>query len=64
VAAKVAGSVRNLMDGQSVEVVLEGEAVGVDRVLAWCRVGPSRAVVTGIEIIDEPPVGELGFRIR
>jgi acylphosphatase len=62
-AAGVAGSVRNLADGR-VEVVLEGPPATVDEVVAWCRRGPRRARVDGIEIVDEAPVGEQGFRVR
>jgi acylphosphatase len=62
-AAGVAGSVRNLADGR-VEVVLEGPPATVDEVVAWCRRGPRRADVDGIEIVDEAPVGEQGFRVR
>ena len=62
-AAGVAGSVRNLADGR-VEVVLEGPPAAVDEVVAWCRRGPRRARVDGIEVVDEAPVGEQGFRVR
>jgi acylphosphatase len=61
--AGVAGSVRNLADGR-VEVVLEGPPAAVDEVVAWCRRGPPRARVDGIEVVDEAPVGEQGFRVR
>ena len=63
VAAGVAGWVRNNDDG-TVEAVLEGDAAAVDRVLSWIRSGPSRAVVTGVEIMDEPPRGEQSFKVR
>jgi acylphosphatase len=62
-AAGVAGWVRNLDDGR-VEVVLEGPPGAVDDVLAWCRRGPRRARVDRVEVIDETPVGEQGFRVR
>jgi acylphosphatase len=62
-AAGVAGSVRNLADGR-VEIVLEGPPAAVDEVVAWCRRGPRRAHVDGIEVVDETPVGEQGFRVR
>ena len=62
-AARVAGWVRNLGDGR-VEVVLEGPPAAVDEVVAWCRRGPRRARVDGIEVVDEAPVGEQGFRVR
>ncbi len=56
----VAGWVRNLPDGR-VEACFEGPADAIDRVVAWCRHGPPGARVTGVEVIDEPPAGELGF---
>lgn len=59
----VAGGVRNLWDG-GVEAWFEGEAAAVDRMVEWCRQGPPRAVVTGVEVHDEEPVGERGFRVR
>ncbi len=63
VDAGVGGWVRNNADG-TVEAVLEGDVDRVERVLAWMRSGPPRAVVTGVEYRDEAPTGEHGFRIR
>jgi acylphosphatase len=62
-AAGVAGWVRNRDDGR-VEVVLEGPPAAVDEVVSWCRHGPRRARVDRVEILDEAPVGEQGFRVR
>ncbi len=59
----VAGSVRNLADGR-VEVVLEGAPAAVAAVEAWCRHGPRRARVDGLDARDEPPVGAIGFDVR
>ena len=61
--ARVAGWARNLSDGR-VEVVLEGPAAAVDRVVAWCHEGPRRARIDGLETVAETPVGEHGFRVR
>jgi acylphosphatase len=61
--AAVNGWVRNLSDGR-VEVVLEGPRHGVEQVIAWCHRGPRRARVERIEVVDEAPVGERGFRVR
>ena len=58
----VQGWVRNLPDGR-VEAVFEGPAPAVDALVDWCRAGPPRARVDGVEVRDEPAVGETGFRI-
>ena len=62
-AAGVGGWVRNRWDG-TVEAVFEGDATAVDRVVAWCRHGPPRATVTSVEVHDEPPQGDAGFRVK
>ncbi len=66
----VAGWVRNLPDG-TVEAEFEGAAGVVEQMLAWVRVGPPSAEVTGVQIDDaEPGRGtfsrrsRLEFRIR
>ena len=59
----VRGSVRNLPDG-SVEVVAEGDRDAVGRLAEWCGTGPDRAIVTKVDIADEEPAGEKGFRVR
>jgi acylphosphatase len=56
----VAGWVRNLPGG-SVEAAFEGEEGAVAEMVDWCRVGPPRAVVTSVEVTDEPPEGASGF---
>ena len=61
-ALGVAGTVRNLRDGR-VEIVAEGPPDAVERLLAWAREGPPRASVTDVEVIDEEPTGESGFRV-
>jgi len=61
-AAGVSGSVRNRND-RRVEAVFEGDAGAVLALITWCGVGPPRAVVTGVEVIDEQPTGESGFRV-
>jgi acylphosphatase len=59
----VGGWVRNRADGL-VEAWFEGDAAGVDLMVAWCRQGPPGAVVTGVEVVREAPAGERRFRIR
>lgn len=58
------GWVRNLPDG-GVEAVFEGEQATVERMLAWCRVGPPNAYVTDVDVCYEPAGGEFtGFAVR
>lgn len=60
----VSGWVRNLPDG-CVEAVFEGRPEDVDRVVAWCRTGPSLAEVTHVEIREEAYTGAFtDFTIR
>jgi acylphosphatase len=46
---RVGGWVRNRGDG-SVEAEFEGPPAAVDRLVAWCRVGPPRADVEAVEV--------------
>jgi acylphosphatase len=62
VDAGLGGSVRNRPDGR-VEACFEGEAAAVERLVSWCRVGPSRAVVTSVTVSEEAPTGETAFRV-
>jgi acylphosphatase len=59
----VDGWVRNLPEGR-VEAAFEGAAVEVDALVEWCRRGPPRAVVRGLEVVEELPTGEPGFVVR
>jgi acylphosphatase len=59
----VAGWVRNRNDG-AVEAVFEGEPAAVERLVAWSRQGPRRAFVERVDVFEEEPVGESGFRAR
>ena len=58
----VTGWVRNRPDGQ-VEAVFEGRAEDVDRLVAWARRGPSRAVVADVTVRAEQPEGLSTFLI-
>jgi acylphosphatase len=60
--AGVAGSARNLPDG-TVEVVFEGDAEAVERLVALCRAGPGHAEVDELEVEEEPPEGLRGFDV-
>lgn len=52
------GFVRNLPDGR-VEAVIEGEEGPVDRLTRWCHAGPPGALVTHVEIGEEPFTDEF-----
>jgi acylphosphatase len=58
----VAGWVRNREDGR-VEAVFEGDPDAVNTLVNWAQHGPPRARVTGIDVTDEEPAGEAGFRV-
>ena len=63
-ALGVTGWVRNQWDG-SVEALFEGDAAAIDRLVDWCRVGPSRSDVTGVEVADAPSgPPERSFRVK
>lgn len=54
----VKGFVKNLSDGR-VEVVVEGEQGGVQKLIEWCRKGPLLAKVKEVEIVQENYIGEF-----
>ena len=56
------GYVRNLPDG-SLEAAFEGPGDTVDEMVRWCGRGPGLARVDHIDVIDEEPVGDVGFRV-
>ena len=58
------GWVRNASDG-SVALHLQGDAAVVDAMLGWCRVGPSAARVSRVEVGDAELDESLsGFEVR
>jgi acylphosphatase len=59
----LAGFARNLNDGR-VEMVVEGRPEAIDAFVAWARIGPPRAHVTGITIEGLSPTGQSGFHAR
>jgi acylphosphatase len=58
----VAGWVRNTLGGQ-VEAVFEGDPDAVNALVNWAQRGPRSARVTGVDVQDEAPQGEIGFRV-
>ncbi len=61
-AQGLAGWCRNLPDGR-VEACFEGDPAAMAAALAWCREGPSSAIVTSVDVTSETPQGERGFRL-
>ena len=59
----IAGWVRNCEDG-TVEAVFEGDTDSVEALIAFCRTGPEDAAVEGVEVSEEEPREERGFRVR
>jgi acylphosphatase len=62
-AHAVAGWARNLPDG-TVEAVFEGSRSDVDALVRFCETGPPHARVERVEVREEEPAGEAGFRVR
>lgn len=58
----VAGWARNNRDG-TVEAVLEGEGEDVERLVDYCRTGPSGARVDSVDVYEETPEGAAGFSV-
>jgi acylphosphatase len=54
----VHGWVKNRSDG-AVEVLAEGSPEAVEQLAAWCRIGPSRAIVQRFKEIREEWQGEF-----
>lgn len=59
----LAGWVRNTADG-GVEAEFEGPREAVERMIAWCRVGPPSAHVVASKVVDGAVTGETGFHVR
>ena len=56
------GTVRNLPD-RSVKILATGTKEQLDKLLAWCRQGPSRAEVSDIEWKEEELRSFHDFRV-
>lgn len=59
----VSGWISNEPDG-TVHAVFEGDEGAVEGMIAWCHSGPPQARVQGVDVTDEEPTGEQGFRTR
>jgi acylphosphatase len=61
---ELTGWVRNRESGQ-VEVVVEGADVAIDKLISWCRSGPTMARVTDIRVdFEDYSGGFVGFRLE
>ena len=58
----VSGWIRNRPDG-AVEAALEGVPDAVERIIEWSHQGPLGARVDQVEVYEEQPSGETGFRV-
>jgi acylphosphatase len=59
----VGGWVRNNRDA-TVEAAFEGADEDVERLVAFCRTGPSGARVESVDVYEETPDGTAGFSVR
>ena len=58
------GWVRNCQSGQ-VEVIAEGADAAIDKLISWCRTGPSMARVTDVQVEFGDYRGEfVGFGVK
>ncbi len=59
----ISGWVKNIPEGR-VEAVFEGEKNRVNRMIEWCKKGPSYSQVDEVAIEWEEPEGEKHFEVR
>lgn len=62
VELNITGTVENLPDG-SVKVIASGSKEQLDKLVGWCRQGPSRSVVAGISVEKITTMNFEDFRI-
>jgi acylphosphatase len=59
----LSGFVRNEPDG-AVYLEIEGNAEALEEMIRWCRVGPPKAEVRGVDITEMPVQGGRSFEIH
>jgi len=59
----ITGTVRNLPDG-TVHIVATGTEDQLNKLLEWCKKGPSRAVVTSVQTEEQDLRRFSGFTIQ
>jgi len=61
---RLTGWVRNMVDGR-VEALFEGEDTNIDKMIAWCHIGPPAAKVEEVLIEEECYIDEFkNFSIK
>ena len=59
----ITGIVRNLPNG-GVHIVASGTADQLNKLIAWCKQGPPRAVVNEVQVEEIEPTGFIGFTVQ
>lgn len=62
-ALGITGIVKNQPDG-SVFIQATGDAGQLNQLIAWCRQGPPRAEVTGVQVETIEPRAFIGFTVQ
>jgi acylphosphatase len=57
---RLAGYVRNLEDGRSVEVVAEGPREALEQLIEYLHEGPRMSLVNAVEVEWREPAGRYG----
>ena len=60
---KITGFAQNQRDG-SVLIEAEAEEAALQEFVAWCRKGPSNAVVKDVSVTEKENVGYLSFSVK
>lgn len=59
------GWVRNLSNGKQVEAIFEGDEILVNKMIEWCKEGPSMSRVTFVEVDKQEFLDSFtGFSIK
>ena len=53
-ALSLGGTVENLPDGNTVDIIATGSEAGLAELISWCQQGPPGAEVNKVEISDQP----------
>ena len=59
----ITGIVKNLPDG-SVQIMASGTNDQLNQLVAWCKQGPPRAVVTNVQVEKIAPHAFFGFTVQ